>query len=193
MKALPIRGVDPDRRLRGNARRILTTRLAELYRFEPAVLDPAAVTELHDLRIAAKRLRYLCEVLGPAFGPELAPFVGELKDLQELLGDIHDCDVQLPLVDAELARLDAAEAAALVGVARTQTARRRGQARFVADLAAASRAGERPGLVGWRADLRRRREDLHEAFRERWLALRAARWRQRFAAALAARPSVDRP
>jgi CHAD domain-containing protein len=52
--------------------------------------DPCEIKALHDLRIAAKRLRYLLELTGPD-----EP-VKQLKRLQDLLGEIHDCDVQLP-------------------------------------------------------------------------------------------------
>ena len=58
-------------------------------------------TALHDMRIAAKRLRYILEVgAEPCFGPYAATAIKRTKDLQDLLGEIHDCDVQLPRVRA---------------------------------------------------------------------------------------------
>jgi CHAD domain-containing protein len=153
-------GLRPERPVRGNARRILRTRLDELYAFDRAVADPDATEELHDMRIAAKRLRYLCEVFAPVFDGALDGFVDDLRDLQELLGDIHDCDVQLPLAERELA------AAALAG-------RRR--------------ARERAGLRAWAADLERRREARLSALRTCWPALRERWTAERFAEALRGR------
>ena len=74
----------------------------------PKAADPAEVVALHDMRIAAKRLRYILEVTGPCFGPYAGSAVKLVKDLQDLLGEIHDCDVQLPEVAAFLEELMAA-------------------------------------------------------------------------------------
>ena len=51
--------------LADNLQRIVATRLNELASFVPKALDPAEVKALHDMRIAAKRLRYILEVTGP--------------------------------------------------------------------------------------------------------------------------------
>ena len=70
MKPGKVRGLDPTGTLADNAERIVASRLAELFAFAPAVLDVRAVRELHDMRIAAKRLRYVLEVTAePCFGP----------------------------------------------------------------------------------------------------------------------------
>ena len=85
----------------------------------PAALDPARVKALHDMRIAAKRLRYVLEVgAEPCFGPYATTAIKRTKELQDLLGEIHDCDVQLPRVRAlqdELRAADALEARARAG------------------------------------------------------------------------------
>jgi CHAD domain-containing protein len=46
----------------------------------------------HEARIAAKRLRYLLEPLRK-HAPGAGPAVGALKELQDVLGDLHDCAV----------------------------------------------------------------------------------------------------
>jgi len=67
--------------------------------FDQAVHDPSNVTELHQLRIVFKHLRYTLEVFAPLYtagaGAEsqLAPSIKIVKTFQEVLGDIHDCDV----------------------------------------------------------------------------------------------------
>jgi CHAD domain-containing protein len=96
MKAREVEGLDPAESLRPSAVRIVLTRLDELRSFAPAALEPSAATAQHDMRIAAKRLRYVLEIVGPCFGPEAEAARDAAKRLQSVLGDIHDCDVMLP-------------------------------------------------------------------------------------------------
>lgn len=99
MKARKVEGLDPLASLRPNAARIVATRLTELLALSGAALDPAAAEAQHDLRIAAKRLRYVLEITGPCFGAEAEAARRAAKELQGVLGEIHDCDVMLS--DAE--------------------------------------------------------------------------------------------
>jgi CHAD domain-containing protein len=99
VKARRVEGLDPAAPLRPNAARIVKTRLGEMLSFSEAALDPAARDAQHDMRIAAKRLRYVLEVVEPCFGEEAAAGRRAAKDLQGVLGDIHDCDVMLPQVE----------------------------------------------------------------------------------------------
>ena len=96
MKARAVPGLDPDGTLADNAERIVLVRLDELCGFMPRAADPEEVVALHDMRIAAKRLRYILEVTGPCLGPYAKTATKMVKDLQDLLGEIHDCDVQVP-------------------------------------------------------------------------------------------------
>jgi len=114
MKARKVKGLDPAAPLADNAERIVRVRLDELCAFMPKAADPAQVVALHDMRIAAKRLRYILEITHPAFGPYAQTAVRTVKDLQDLLGEMHDCDVQAPEVAAFLDELVDADAAALV-------------------------------------------------------------------------------
>jgi CHAD domain-containing protein len=104
MKARKVKHLDPAGSLGDNARRIIAVRAQEVLDFAAVAQDPTEVVALHDLRIAAKRLRYLLELTGQAsIGEGSAGLVKQLKALQDVLGDIHDCDVQLPPL-RELAR-----------------------------------------------------------------------------------------
>jgi len=96
VKARPVDGLDPAAPLRLNAARIVRMRLDELRSFAPTALEPSASTAQHDMRIAAKRLRYVLEITSPCFGPEAKAARDAAKRLQGVLGDIHDCDVMLP-------------------------------------------------------------------------------------------------
>ncbi len=71
----------------------LKKRCRELGRYSDAIEDPANVTELHQTRIAAKRLRYTMEIFAPCFAPEFEESISKVRLLQELLGQVHDCDV----------------------------------------------------------------------------------------------------
>ncbi len=95
MKARKVKGLDPAAPLRPNAERIVRTRLEEMRELAAAALEPSAATAQHDLRIAAKRLRYVLEITGPCFGPEAKATRDAAKRLQVVLGEIHDGDVML--------------------------------------------------------------------------------------------------
>jgi CHAD domain-containing protein len=96
VKARAVEDLDPAAPLRPNAARIVRTRLEELRSFAPSALEPSASTAQHDMRIAAKRLRYVLEITGFCFGPEAKVARDAAKRLQGVLGEIHDCDVMLP-------------------------------------------------------------------------------------------------
>lgn len=96
MKARKVKGLDPERPLRGNAARVLRTRLEELRDLAGEALEPEATTAQHDMRIAAKRLRYALEITGACFGPQASAARKAAKELQSVLGEIHDCDEMAP-------------------------------------------------------------------------------------------------
>jgi CHAD domain-containing protein len=98
VKARKVGGLDPNEPLRPNAARIVATRLDELRALAAEALEPGAETAQHDMRIAAKRLRYVLEITGACFGPEAEAARRLAKELQGVLGEIHDCDVMLPKV-----------------------------------------------------------------------------------------------
>jgi len=96
VKARKVKGLDPAAPLRPNAARIVQTRLDELRGFADEALDPGAAAAQHDMRIAAKRLRYVLEIVGDCLGAAATAARDAARDLQGVLGDIHDCDVMLP-------------------------------------------------------------------------------------------------
>lgn len=114
MKARKVKKLDPSAPLEQNAARIVRTRADELRSFAPEALAPDAIGAQHDMRIAAKRLRYVLEVTGFCFGKPAQTARRRARDLQDLLGEIHDCDVMLPQVQAQIERLRAEDARAVV-------------------------------------------------------------------------------
>ncbi|HEX8054265.1 MAG TPA: CHAD domain-containing protein [Thermoleophilaceae bacterium] len=172
MKARRVKGLSPDMPLDEALRRIAGTRLGEVHSFDPAVRDPAAVEELHDMRIATKRLRYVLEMSEPVLGGPARLGAKRAKKLQDLLGEIHDCDEHLPLVERHIARLRAEDAAAV------RAAAPRGAADL--DPAAAREAPNRrryAGLEALAAYLHARRAVLYERFVRDWARLEKSGFR----------------
>jgi hypothetical protein len=105
VKAGKVKGLDPTFPLRSNATLIISTRLRELLSFGDAAVEPRASKAQHDMRIAAKRLRYVLEITEGCFGSEAKAARAAAKGLQSVLGDIHDCDVMAPRVQEQVERL----------------------------------------------------------------------------------------
>ncbi len=182
MKARPVKGVKPSRRLDDAVQRIVEVRLDELCSFMPRAADPDEVTALHDLRIAAKRLRYILELTAFCFGPYAGKAAKRAKELQDLLGEIHDCDVTLPRVIALQDEAREVDAAALVALA--------GDADDL-DPALSPRAPNASayrGLETVATHLRARRDLLHGRFLELWRKLEREGFRARLEYALQERP-----
>jgi CHAD domain-containing protein len=92
--------IHPEQSFRLAAPRLLIERLDTLLGFREYVTQPEAVEELHSMRIAAKWLRYTMELFTPAYADELADAIATVKKVQEQLGDLHDSDVRLDLLNA---------------------------------------------------------------------------------------------
>ncbi|HEX2398318.1 MAG TPA: CHAD domain-containing protein [Solirubrobacteraceae bacterium] len=181
MKARKVGGLDPGMPLADAAERIVRVRLRELGSFAPRALDPAQVGALHDLRIAAKRLRYVLEVTAPCFGSYAATAAKRARQLQDLAGEVHDCDVLLPRVLAELEGLRAEDADHLRSIAGPD-----GETE-------PSLVGSAPnrdaylGLEALAARLQAERTLRFERFVARWRGLERERFRERLKSALSER------
>jgi hypothetical protein len=179
VKARKVKGLDPALPLAEAAARIIRVRLDELYSFVPRALDPAEADALHDLRIAAKRLRYLLEVTGPILGEYASTAAKRARQVQDLAGEIHDCDVMLPRVNALVDDLRAHDAAEL--------RRRAGDAEDLdpALTAHAPHAEAYRGLEVLCVHLRARRALLFERFVELWEKLEREDFRGKLRGSLA--------
>lgn len=97
-KRPPLYGIPPVAALR------IGKRLSTLLSYEPWVIHPEAVAEHHATRIAAKKLRYTMEIYGPVYRNNLEKPLARVKKIQEILGDIHDCDVWIDQITSLLLR-----------------------------------------------------------------------------------------
>jgi hypothetical protein len=114
VKARKVKKLDVAGPLDENAARIIRTRVGELRSFAPQALAPGAGQAQHDMRIAAKRLRYVLELTGFCFGKPAQTAHRGARQLQDLLGNMHDCDVMLPRVQNEIELLHADDSRAVL-------------------------------------------------------------------------------
>jgi len=141
-----------------DARRQIALRLEQMLAYEPYIATPENIEELHAMRIASKGLRYTMENFAPLFGKQLKWPIRQVKQVQSMLGDIHDLDVWMEFlpefIDAERQRHEA-----FFG-------HRRGFKRI------------ETGVLHMLADLRDRRQTTYEQFLALWAKQsREGRWR----------------
>ena len=129
----------------------ISQQLEDFLAYDSIVAQPEKVSELHEMRIHAKWLRYTLENFAPLYSNELKPFLQAIRQIQETLGDIHDCDVWgqfLPqFMDEE----------------RQRVLDYYGHDRMFKRLA--------PGIIHFQEDCLKAREDLHLSFVGNWQAL----------------------
>lgn len=72
---------------------VILRRLDQLRAFSPYVSQPKNIHELHRMRIAAKKLRYTLELLRPWYGAGIDRYIRSSRQIQDVLGDVHEFDV----------------------------------------------------------------------------------------------------
>ena len=176
-KARLIKGLNPQAPTGQNARIIAKVRLEELYSWEKYVDNPYRVRELHNLRIAAKRLRYTFEVFEEVLPEAGQSIVKELEQIQEELGAIHDSDVMIAMLRLCLGSQDTGTI--------SDTAKRKEkplvQPELVNNLlkpSVAPAAEERYGLESLLHRQEGLREEQYAGFRQHWYQLQARDFRR---------------
>jgi CHAD domain-containing protein len=76
--------------------------LGEFLDHQDSLADPQDDQGHHQMRIAAKQLRYTMEICQPAYQGRLDKYVAAVKKIQSYLGEIHDCDVWIEHLAATL-------------------------------------------------------------------------------------------
>src|SRR6266849_4513113 len=112
-KPTELDGVNSRTSVRKAAHRLIAARLADVRRYERALSNGISEEAIHDMRVAAHRLRVALFVFG---GRNASKLERKVKRLQDALGEIRDLQVQLGwlekqknLADAEGIRMLLAE------------------------------------------------------------------------------------
>jgi CHAD domain-containing protein len=77
-------------------------RLENMLSYAPYIYQPDKAAELHAMRIMAKRLRYTMEIFSPLYPGALKEPLHTVREMQELLGNLHDADMWLIYLPAFL-------------------------------------------------------------------------------------------
>lgn len=77
------------------AQETISERLQDLMAHEVYIYDPQQIEQLHAMRISAKYLRYTLETFSSIYPGNLERFIQSARQIQDMLGGLHDCDVWL--------------------------------------------------------------------------------------------------
>ncbi len=183
-KARPITGLDPQAPTGMNARIIAKVRLEDLYSWESYVDNPYNIRELHNMRIAAKRLRYTFEVFEDELPVACKPIVEELVKIQDELGTLHDTDVMIALLRLCLGRQDTAsivdyeQSSAKAELKKEKPLVAPELVAVLLDPAVSPSTEERYGLELFLQYQEQLRNMQYNAFRQHWYALQARDFRR---------------
>lgn len=183
-KAKSLTMLNPQAPASQNARRIARIRLDEMYSYATNVDAPYEVHGLHNLRIAAKRLRYTLEIFADVLPPACQSIAGELSQVQDELGALHDRDVMIALLRLCLGSKDA-------GIVYEQALAKPGKQQdkgklllqpalvaAVLDPDVALSPEQRYGLEQLLLKQMQAREECYRAFRQHWHQLQARDFRR---------------
>jgi hypothetical protein len=198
-KAKPLTGLDPHAPTGINARIAARERLKEMNDWERYIDNPANVKELHDLRIAAKRLRYTLEIFEDVLPEACKPIIEELTKIQDELGALHDSDVRTALLRYCLSNQGKAAdfTSALSEVEKPQNQEQvKLEPQMVAklmDLTTAPSDQERQGLEQLLAKEEHLREQQYTTFRQHWHQLQERNFHQQILDALDTKKEKSEP
>lgn len=83
--------------LKENIKNILPLMYDDFMSMSDIIINfPMRKNDLHEMRKLGKPLRYTMELGEYCFGEEFKQKLDEVKDVLELMGDIHDADVMIP-------------------------------------------------------------------------------------------------
>jgi CHAD domain-containing protein len=186
-KAEPITGLNAQAPTHENARIIARAKINELYSWQECVDQPYALRELHNMRIAAKRLRYTLEIFEDVLPAECKDAQTEMVQLQEELGQLHDSDVMIAMLRLCLANQEESTN----GRSALKMQKKQAKAFLPPDLIpvlldakVAPKAEQRYGLEQLLRKSEQEREKHYQEFHQHWQHLQEQNFRQRSLAAL---------
>ena len=88
------------RSIHDTAKRTLSGMMKDFFiRGGEAAARKAAPEQLHQFRLAAKRLRYTLELFAPLYGPSVNAILEQIKSVQTYLGAVNDCETVRSMVE----------------------------------------------------------------------------------------------
>jgi CHAD domain-containing protein len=109
-KAREVGGLRRDEAFASAAARVVSVRADELLKHSQGVLDTAEAENLHDMRVATRRLRAAMEVFEPCFPRKrFRKALKEVKAIADALGERRDCDVSIAALSEFNAELNAGD------------------------------------------------------------------------------------
>lgn len=196
-KARALTGLDSWAPTEENARIIVRERLADMYAYAPHIENPQNIQELHDLRIAAKRVRYTLEIFADFLPETSKEFAAELADLQDELGALHDSEVMLALLRRLLQQAQAtpetSNQSALPAQQKELLASDMVEHILRSARESAVSAQEIRGLTDFLHRQEQRRAQAYAAFRRHWEALEQHHFREAILQMLKQKKAEEQP
>jgi hypothetical protein len=185
-KARTVKGLHRKATLLENARAIVAVRVAEMFDFSYAVGEREHVDDLHNMRIAAKRLRYTLEMFRVCLNEDGEALIDVVKEIQERIGAIHDADVLLEMTRLRMAVAAHHRTEALVAAASSGSL----DERLAAVRAVVSGDDVQYGLAGLLARTGAESEANYDAFTAWWQEHGGDKLRARLNACLLQNPAA---
>lgn len=157
----------PELSVRESAQIVIAVRIKEILSHIPAALNPDRKRNIHDMRISFKRLRYCLEFMKQWLNPQYPEILKEFKKYQDVLGEIHDCDILIDLLKAELAQYIKAERTYWKSI-QAKDIEKVSLHEFEYQLKEFSKGDPKLGLTDWLLRTLKTRHQLFEEFLERW-------------------------
>lgn len=142
---------------------LIGKRLARLRGEATESLEPEGVESQHRMRVAAERLRYCIELTGDALGSQAHTARRAARGLQEVLGEMRDCDLSVPAARQAIEELELEDIGTIIERGRGSR-----QLDPILVQAAPNRSAYR-GLELTIIHLGARRQMLFERFKRLWL------------------------
>jgi CHAD domain-containing protein len=99
-RALDVPGFDCEESFAAAAARVVEVRAAEVFEHSDGVLDVGDIEQLHDMRVATRRLRAALEVFEPCFpAKRQRKALKRVKALADALGERRDRDVSIEFLE----------------------------------------------------------------------------------------------
>ena len=107
----------PGAGFRDAAGRVILTRWREMMSYREGTLLGEDIEELHAMRVSSRRLRAAMDAFEGAFPPRsFKPYLRQVKEITDVLGDARDLDVAVERLTATLATMGEDERPGIEGL-----------------------------------------------------------------------------